>query len=148
MKKPDEIKKGMQHCLYNDFANYGCKGCPYQLPGGFSRMHECQYDVVKDVYSLIQQLEADNSRLNDTIRSLTDQLNAAHDETAKAILERDAAVDDLASVPRCKVCANLEKDNYEEPCDSCAHIAFMGDIRGNWEWRGVCPENTEVHVDE
>lgn len=57
--------------------------------------------------------------------------------------ERDAAVADLASIPRCKVCVNLKKDNYEEPCDSCAHIAFMGDVRGNWEWRGVCPENTE-----
>ena len=50
MKKPEEIKKGLECC-----AEDGCKGCPYEddcrMADGFS-------EVANDALAYIQQLEA------------------------------------------------------------------------------------------
>ena len=90
MKTPEEIKTWLNGCkdksgcqlCYNDWV---CKENAYAL-------------------TYIQQLEADNSRLNDTIRNLTELLNAAHEETAKARRERDAAVYDVGNMDVCDTC--------------------------------------------
>ena len=141
MKKPEEIKKGLE-C----YINHGeckkhprCNGCPYKI----YTPDEVYGNVpIRDALALIQQLEADNSRLNDTIRSLTDLLNAAHEETAKAIRERDAAVDALHG--DCSRCCWQQT----EKCATCRHDAGAWNTHeDNWEWEGVCPENTEVQED-
>ena len=121
MKTPDEIKKGLECC-----PGYDCKGCTCYSKCD-DRGFDCVDALMIDALAYIQQLEA---------------------ELAAVKRERDAAVADLASIPRCKLCVNCETSNYEEPCRSCAHIAFMGDVKGDWKWRGVCPENTEVQEDE
>lgn len=57
--------------------------------------------------------------------------------------ERDAAVRWL--IGNCNVCrwAGTEK------CDSCDEHEdpWYDDSNSNWEWEGVCPENTEVRED-
>lgn len=60
-KTPDEIKKGLE-CCTNERGD--CGDCPYPLT------FVCQSDLMKDALTCIQQLEAENSRKDDTIRSL------------------------------------------------------------------------------
>ncbi len=154
MKTPDDIKKGLNWCIRGGT----CFGCPYESDcyDGFSNK-----PLSKDALDYIQELEAglaqwgdviespavaediarENSHLADTIRSLTKQLDAAHEETAKALRERDAAVYALESIAT----------GRESKCAHCVHssdrdcFVCWGE---RWQWRGVCPENTEVQEDE
>jgi hypothetical protein len=137
MKTPEEVKKGLECCGKDGFCTQGT--CPYHQE---CYVEHAIYDLERDALTYIQQLEADNSRLSDTIRNLTDLLNAAHEETAKAKRERDAAVEDISLM----LCA----------CEACVHgIMQNGDCEKwngsslcSFKWRGVCPENTEVKEDD
>lgn len=141
MKTPDEIKKGLECCS----EKYPCSVCPFNLPNNFSG--RCIKNAMLDAFALIQQLEADNSRKDDTIRSLTELLNAAHDETSAVKRERDAAVESLRG--DCRECKYLLASGSKEPCASCPHWQDTVHLnKSNWEWRGVCPENTEVQKDD
>ena len=51
--------------------------------------------------------------------------------------ERDAAVRDCARFP-CYTCAERENGDF------CPQCRTTGTFRALHEWRGVCPENTEV----
>ena len=127
MKKPDEIKKGLE-CASNCSENLnGCENCPY------NGLDCC--DLHPDALVLIQQLEADNAQLNRCIENLTDKLNAMNDEVAKLQAERDAAVKDLQTVCNmmniCRMCK--DDDEGSERCEGCL-------MSSNWEWRGVTKE--------
>lgn len=77
---------------------------------------DCRY-VIKELYDLVLHYE---SRL------------------AQVERERDAAVEALDEIRQCKFCKHYTKKLWEEPCLSC-------DLqrKTNYEWRGVCAENTK-----
>lgn len=132
MKTSEEIKKGLADKLGVRLAD----NCNYELDV-YAVLRIQNLHVASLTY--IQQLEADNSRLSDTIRSLTDLLNAAHEETAKVKRERDAAVRGLHG--DCETCKHYETEN----CAYCVHDPDAWSAHeDNWEWEGVGPENTEV----
>lgn len=122
MKTPEETKKGLE-CANNCSENgMTCRGCPY-LGENCSALHP-------DALAYIQQLEATVSEKEKVIAELLEKIEQLQ-------RERDAAVNDIKcviSAPEaflndCVVC----KYKYRPICESC-----------EWEWRGVCPENTEV----
>ena len=93
--------------------------------GKADRCMECPYPIgfdcfshpMKDAIAYIQQLV---SRL------------------AQVELERDAAVEALDEIRQCKFCKHYAKNLWLEPCLSCDLLK-----KTNYEWRGVCAENTE-----
>lgn len=58
--------------------------------------------------------------------------------------ERDAAVRDISSYKLCKTCAHRSDS---APLYQCPHYDG-GYLYTCWQWRGVCPENTEVQEDD
>ena len=71
--------------------------------------------MTKDALAYIQQLE---SRL------------------AQVERERDAAVEDLSVAKSCKICKNYAGAFVPNICMDCIECC-------NFEWRGVCAENTK-----
>lgn len=59
--------------------------------------------------------------------------------------ERDLLVGGLEQ--SCDTCKHRENMSFHVPCNTCSHIyRFNAAERGdtdNWEWRGVCAENTK-----
>ena len=69
---------------------------------------------------------------NATLEELLQEVNQVKSRLAQVEREKDAAVADLNKLGAgCEYCAH-----FKEPCMSCC----CGD---NWQWRGVCPENTK-----
>jgi hypothetical protein len=60
-------------------------------------------------------------------------------ELAAVKRERDAAVKDISRGSRCSVCKKFFKNNDGVGCSGGVYCIPL-----NFEWRGVCPENTEV----
>lgn len=58
--------------------------------------------------------------------------------------ERDAAVAALGKSHPCESCTHFDCQWDEPPCSSCLHSDPVDNFTSNFEWRGVCPENTEV----
>lgn len=113
-KTPEEIKKGLENC--SDSKNDCCNGCPYDV-GEKGNCAICITMVTSDALAYIQHLE---SRL------------------AQAERERDAMLLALKEVG-CGVCKHAphEDDIYiHNECYDCVRQC-------NFEWRGVCPENTK-----
>lgn len=77
---------------------------------------ECFEQPMKDAIAYIQQLE---SRL------------------AQAERERDAAVNDCGKF----LCNTCRYNGYAGVCYICHNVPGGG--RANYEWRGICPENTK-----
>lgn len=126
MKTPEEIKKGLEcakNCEENDL---GCRRCPY-LGGDCSDLHP-------DALAYIQQLEVDSARQDAYILRLENELEAVK-------RERDAAVKDLTEGRDCYSCKHLGQ-RFAGPCVDC--MSGHGYEENHYEWRGVCPENTEV----
>ena len=94
MKKPDEIKKGLDHC-----GEYGCKDCPYVqdciMTDGFS-------ELAKDTLCYIQQLEADNAQQARCIENLTDKLNATNDALPRWISVEERLPE--RGITKCSAC--------------------------------------------
>lgn len=207
MKKPDEIKKGLEICLAFPTPKDGCNRCPYiseRRPTGI-----CRTSLKNDVIVLIQQHEAnwqqvskalcgkENATLEELLRAVDQvkqtkpgeklicQINVDSEEILRKALdktevdgktiaewielakgyeqlkaeleavkqERDAAVADLRSKRGCETCHNKEAKKAcpiedwfcheclsDCPCVDCLQFSL-------WQWRGVCPENTEVKED-
>lgn len=99
-----------------------CKGANPCADCAYDRRDfpKCIIRLQSDALSLIQQLESDL-------------------EVVKR--ERDAAVADLSvGVIKCDVCKHGRF--FGNDC-----IGLFGDGGCSFEWRGVCPENTEVQED-
>lgn len=133
MKTPFEIKNGLEIC-----PKGLCEACPYP----YSR--NCQDALVIDALAYIKQLEADNNQkdarvrqIKRNIRNALREKNAAQDELAAVKRERDAAVKDLRITFNCCDFCEHSKDGIL--CKSKPRIDHSC-----FEWRGVCPENTEV----
>lgn len=123
MKTPDEIKKGLEHCINGT----SCRGCPYceecAIASDCNPMH-------KDLQEYVQQLEEfADKKIVELFRN-AEQLEA----------ERDAAVKDMiiAAVDACDVCKHNDLIIDEAPCQSCTHI-FKG-RESKFAWRGVQKE--------
>lgn len=112
MKRPDEIKKGMECAV--DKKCIG-KECPY-----FNEEYSCISTAQVDALALIRQLEAENAELLEKVKQLE--------------RERDAAVNDLSAGYRCGSCKR-----YFGNGDECPGGRFC--ILGGFEWRGPCKEN-------
>lgn len=123
MKKPEEIKKGLERCM-DDRSCTGEPKCPY------NDIEECVDALLSDALALIQQMEAKDVEQAQRIADLELEL-------AEAKRERDALYSDLSTrADACDVCKHgpLYKNDCEEEFGDCG-CAF--------EWRGVCPQNTE-----
>ena len=59
---------------------------------------------------------------------------------AQAERERDAAVRDLQKISFCEDCKHLGKSKKRNPCRECQENYKE---KPNWQWRGVCEENTK-----
>ena len=113
MKTPEKIKKGLK--LH--YTAERCKECPYTADSEFRKT--CFQLVASDALAYIQQLE---SRL------------------AQVERERDAAVRDLQKISFCEDCKHLGKSKKRNPCRECQENYKK---KPNWQWRGVCEENTK-----
>ena len=139
MKKPEEIKKGLECCC----GGVRCEQCPYQpecdLPFGDS--------VNADALALIQQLEVKDSQVKKALQdngfSTLDEFLQAYSQLKR---ERDAAVSELPhNCWNCKYHLNEpieETDDYGRTihryCD--ADVCYPDEENSSWEWRGVQKE--------
>ena len=111
MKTPDEVKKGLETCSTKDAK---CQDCPYYD-------EKCTYGITSDSLAYIQQIEAQNAELFEKIEQLE--------------RERDAAVNDLATIHKCAPCKHRSGNDYiSNNCFGCVNFC-------NFEWRGPCTEN-------
>lgn len=112
MKSPDDVKKGLEHCINGT----SCRGCPYceecAIASDCNPMH-------KDLQEYIKQLQDETAEQAERIKQL---------ET-----ERDAAVNFLRSMG-CDTCMYDDYDGSEPPCINCTAK------RDYWMWRGVQKE--------
>lgn len=118
-KTPNEIKKGLE-CrarAYNGACTYTCSSCDTYVDGRFS-------EIFREALAYIQQLETERHQLLTRCERLE--------------RERDAAVADMRMAFRkCNVCCCCKhEDGESNDCDDCIGTC-------NWQWRGVCPENTK-----
>ena len=140
MKTPDEIKKGLECC-----DKQACEECPYDECGDDSRL--CMPVLIEDSFELVQQLEVKAVKQSQRIAELEQDL-------AAVMRERDAAVADIKTSQSCSLCIHCPKDDECETalflCMECDKVGcvcrecFHGE---KLEWRGICPENTEVSPD-
>lgn len=146
MKKPDEIKKDLIDCMEEAIA-VG-QTCDAQDLLDFS---DKAYVCMATTRAYIQHLEAANAEKDKRIGEL---------EAVKR--ERDALLADLCmlAIKRipCDMCRNDHRNDpickshqgdcsecsLHCPCDGCFDFWEMELTGANFQWRGVCPENTEV----
>lgn len=122
MKKPDEIKKGLELCSVGFYENI-CTDCPYSSLA----MAECPTKLKADALAYIQQLEAERDAAVEDIRfAYTSYVGAC--QTCK---HGKAQVDCIEPL-RCDNC-----ENEKCKCQSC------DSNYSNWEWRGVQKEETK-----
>lgn len=101
-------------CCANAMMKQSCVGCPWFKTGD----EFCNETVMLDALAYIQQLET---------------------ELAAVKRERDAAIADLELCGICKVCKHMATK-----CDDCRRCKLRIAFCDKFEWRGVCPENTEA----
>lgn len=175
MKTPEKIKKGLEcmrtnkpfcaECAYVDcnlcepVIAKDALACIQQLESTYSQVSKAlcgkENATLDEVLQAVRQVKADASRKDDTIRNLTELLNAANDEAAKYKRERDAAVADLKSVDEKYESLKSMIDDVtfnHEPYGLYLDFREAADAMVEYEhadvWRGVCPENTEVQDDD
>ena len=120
MKKPDEIKKGLEFCGADECHGDQHTSCPYN-GDMFCIMHTCA-----DALALIKQLEAQNAELLEEIERLQ--------------AERDAAVNDLKELAdRQGACFGCKWFTGER-CGDTEYKIICGFHDSKWEWRGVQKE--------
>lgn len=78
--------------------------------------------------------ECGNGCMDTMNRNSLAYINQLEQRLAQAERERDAAVEDL--YPSCELCKYDNRKADEVPCVGCGHGL-------NWEWRGVCEENSK-----
>lgn len=114
-------------------------------------------EIQKDALELIRQTDASYRRLckalcgkgNATLEELLHGASQVKAELAAVKRERDAAVRDI---PRaCGYCKHYEITfNGATPDHDCKNPECynISGVNTGWQWRGVCPDNTEVQWDE
>jgi hypothetical protein len=131
MKSPDETKKGLECCSisYADCNNE----CPYKSDCDGSQ-------ILKDALALIQQLQAENAKKDETIQMLQDgnarlmrMIDEECEKTVQLEAERDAMMQDMNR--SCFICKHFNSgvECLNTVCAKCVRWC-------NWEWRGVQKE--------
>ena len=146
MKTIHEVKKGLECCLGQYSAS--CGKCPYSNDGKDCGRNGVQ--IMKDALVYIQTLESNYSQVskalcgkeNATLEEVLQAVSQVKAEFALAVLQRDAAAADAAIGTSCNTCLHAKNHPLTNPCMACGHYHNF------WEWRGVCPENTEVKEDD
>ena len=135
MKTPEEIKKGLERCqLDKELLFVDCSHCPYYMDTA-----HCDLVLHADTLTYIQQLEAELKSYKAEAGVAQRALESARQELAAVKRERDAAV--IALHGNCEECRHEESIK----CASCIFNKDAWNIHDdNWQWCGVCPENTEV----
>lgn len=114
MKTPDEIKKEAETCM-NHPHTYSCNSCRL-----YGECHGIAEHIIKELYDLVVHYES---------------------HIAQVERERDAAVKVMRMVRLCENCKHIDKPCESYPCSSCSMDRERR--KPNWEWRGVCAENTK-----
>lgn len=137
MKTPEDIKKGLECCgtTIVEGRRTTCNAqCPYTYEGIF-----CRNVLHGDTKSYIVQLEEGIDHAEKVTRecakSITENLDKLQSRLAQVERERDAAVADLRIYAGCKAC-KFGDLKFPNDCMDCIRMC-------NWQWRGVCPENTK-----
>lgn len=112
-KTPEEIKADAATCLTRPQKSECNRFALYKECAG-----DCRY-VIKELYDLVLYYES---------------------SLAQAEREKDAAVHDLAEGRNCADCKHYYESVFNEPCSSCIEDT---ETKKNWQWRGVCTENTK-----
>lgn len=113
MKTTEEIKADAATCITKPQHSVCSRFALYKECNG-----DCGY-IIKELYDLVLHLEA---------------------HLAQAERERDAAVHDLEEASFCADCKHYDESVFNEPCSSCIEDK---ETKKNWQWRGVCPENSK-----
>lgn len=141
MKTPEEIKKGLECCYSPVEPKLRCEACPYY--GSIV----CKMRLHTDALALIQRLEADNAKKDETIQMLQDgnaslmnMIDEACEKTVRLERERDALTNDLYSIVNDHVTPCFCCKTFDPSTTVCEH---EGDV-DCFTWRGV-PEKEEEH---
>ena len=126
-KTPDEMACGLE-CIRTNAERVCVKPEKGQCP-------RCE-QLVGESLELFQQLKAKDVEKAQRITELEQELAAVK-------RERDAAVKDISRGSRCSVCKKFFKNNDGVGCTGGVYC-----IPNNFEWRGVCQENTGVQDGE
>lgn len=121
MKTPEEIKKGILHCVREK-----CKGCPYYDK---CMMADAHTDLHADALEYIQQLENYIGEFTEKVAQL-DQVTRERDamlEIVKELGECAYCKHDSYCTHTIPDCMNCKNENCQ--CYSCSH-------RSKWQWRG------------
>lgn len=124
MKTPEEIKKGLECALPRSCNGNKCSTCPNAT---YSISELLEGELIKDVIAYIQWLESHVEQMENVIRLLGK--------------EKDAAIHDCAMFP-CSTCSDRENGDL---CYTC--LVHPSSERSNYNWRGVCEENTKDDAD-
>lgn len=89
-----------------------------------------------DASDLLDGLEA----ARDFMFEAANELEQLESRLAQVERERDAAVHDLEEASFCADCKHFDESVFNEPCSSCVEDTKT---KKNWQWRGVCPENSK-----
>lgn len=109
MKKPEEIKKGLECCATLEPINEPCGECSYaEINFGV-----CSNFVCADALAYIQQLEEHITFLREILQ--------------EEVYRKDAAIADINMVCPCEVCTRSCKYDKVNAYSECA----------DFEWRGV-----------
>lgn len=121
MKTPDEIKKGLECCMFGH-----CSYCPYSAEHGC----DCSEHLGNDVREFHQQLESQNAELLTKVKQLEIKCHQLE-------RERDAAVADIH-----KTCSTCKHYYYNRQDDDTADCLWFDGCKSedHWEWRGVKEE--------
>lgn len=131
MKRPDEIKKGLEWCTNDAFQCYD--NCPYF--NSLSNGVDCAQNLCSDALALIRQLEAENAELSGKIKQLE--------------RERDALLTIMKGYRECDFCKHgcppEKEENLYDLCYGCdienCRCRNCTTKNNCWEWRGPCEEN-------
>lgn len=139
MENSDKLRKGLECCkaTMRGITVKDCDiDCPYFHEGVF-----CKNALHKDAHAYIQQLEAGIDHAEKVARecakSITENLGKLESRLAQVERERDAAVADCSRFP----CATCSDKGNGDLCHNCN--VRKDTTRTNYEWRGVCEENTK-----
>ena len=143
MKTPDEIKKGLDCCID---GNIVCSGnCVFDddVKLGYP---DCVKLLMTNALALIQQLQAENAKKDETIQMLQDgnahlmrMIDEECEKTVRLEAERDALMHWAKG--RCDTCAH-KYDCVKHDPDPEGYVMRWYDDCEIWEWRGVQKEET------
>ena len=141
-KTPEEIKKGLRRFateLDDIVVLCNVEEAAGLLEEARNRMFEAA--------NYIEEMESDLCAWADVasspgaVEDMARENYMLTERLAQVERERDAAVKSMRLVRLCENCKHVDKPCESYPCSSCSMDRERR--KPNWEWRGVCEENTK-----